>query len=132
MKQKQVSPQFLNVDLEVLSKADLTDFAKSLGTRKVSVLHCDRQGAEFLAALELITTRRTPEQLLARFCDLLEAMPPEVARLWSAASRRTFDIGIASGNTQPALALKISPATLARVTALKATIAVTVYPQFQT
>ncbi|KAF0175446.1 MAG: hypothetical protein FD161_3341 [Limisphaerales bacterium] len=124
-------PQFLNVDLEVHSKTDLTGFVKSFGNRKVSVLYCGRQGAEFLTALELVTTRRTPEQLLARFCDLLEAMPPNVARLWSEASRRTFDIGIASGNTQPALALKISPATLARVTALRATIAVTVYPPFQ-
>jgi hypothetical protein len=123
-----MKPQFLNVDLEVLSKSDLSVFAKSFGSRKVSVLYCDHQGEQFLAALELVTMRRTPEQLLARFCDLLEAMPPKAAKLWREASRRTFDIGIESGRSQPALALMIPPATLARVTALGATVAVTVYP----
>ncbi|KAF0175448.1 MAG: hypothetical protein FD161_3343 [Limisphaerales bacterium] len=128
MKPEPAPPQFLNVDLEVLSKADLAEFAKSFGTRKVSVLYCDRQGAAFFAALELVTMRRTPEQLLARFCDLLEAMPPSAANLWRAANQRTFDIGIQSGDAQPHLALRISPKTLARVTALGATIAITVYP----
>ncbi len=128
MKPKPEPPQFLNVDLEVLSQSDLSEFAKSFGSKKVSVLYCDRQAEEFLAALELVTMRRSPEQLLARFCDLLEAMPPKVARLWREASRRTFDIGIESGISQQALALKISPATLARITALGATVAVTVYP----
>ncbi len=123
-----MKPQFLNVDLEVLSKSDLSVFAKSFGSRKVSVLYCDHQGEQFLAALELATTRRTPEQLLARFCDLLEAMPPKAAKLWREANRRTFDIGIESGRSQPALALMIPPATLARITALGATVAVTVYP----
>lgn len=128
MRPKPAWPQFLNVDLEVLSKSDLSVFAKSFGSRRVSVLYCDRQAEEFLAALELVTMRRTPEQLLARFCDLLEAMPPHAAKLWREASQRTFDIGIESGRSHPALALKISPATLARITALGATVAVTVYP----
>lgn len=130
MKQTPAPPQFLNVDLEVVSKTDLAPFVKSFGSRKVSVLYCIRQEDGFLAALELSTARRTPEQLLSRFCDLLEAMPPEAAKLWRNARQRIFDIGIESGRAQPPLAVKISPATLARITALGATVAVTIYPPF--
>lgn len=123
-----VKPQFLNVDLEVLSKADPAPLVKAFERKRVSVLFCGDQGEQYFAAFELFTTRRTLEQLLAGFCDLLETLPPKAATIWKTASRRTFDIGIQSGDTRPVLALRISPTTLARIAALGATIAVTVYP----
>lgn len=119
--------EFLNVDLEVISKVDPTPLAKSLN-KKAGVQYCGRLERDYLAAFGSWCLTRSLERKLAAFCDLLEALPPPAAHIWKQASRRTFDIGVGSGNERPALALRITPATLARVTALGATIAVTVYP----
>jgi hypothetical protein len=123
-----MKPEFLNVDLEVVTGADPTPLAKALG-RRANVLYCGkRKQRDYLAAFEFILMRSSPERRLAKFCDLLETLPPPAARIWKQARSRTFDIGVMSGEERPALVLCIPPKTLARVTALGAGIAITVYP----
>ena len=122
-----MKPEFLNVDLEVISKVDPTPLAKALG-KKAGVHFCDKQERDYLAAFGSGCFTRSLDRKLAEFCDLIEGLPPAAARVWKQASRRTFDIGIGSGTTRPTLALRIKPATLARITALGATVAITVYP----
>lgn len=122
-----MKPELLNVDLEVVSKVDPTPLAKALN-KKAGVQYCGRLERDYLAAFGSWCLTRSLERKLAAFCDLLEALPPPAAHVWKQASRRTFDIGISSGAARPILSLRIKPATLARITALGATIAVTVYP----
>ena len=96
---------------------------------KVHVLYCapfQEQG--HLLALEIFSTRPSVEKSLGRFCTLIEALPPDAMKIWKLASRRTFDIGLQSGRVRPPLAIRIAPATLARVARLGATMAITVYP----
>jgi hypothetical protein len=123
-----VKPKFLNVDLEVISSVDPTPLAKALG-KKVVMLYCgpgDQSG--HLITFEVCGCRNSPERKLAAFCDLLEELPLHAAQVWQKARCRTFDIGLESGGKRPHLALRIAPATLARITALGATIAITLYP----
>ena len=122
--------RFLNVDLEVLSRTNPAPLVKALG-KKVHVLYCAAYESGYLATFEMSFDRPSLERRLGYFCDLLETLPPPAARIWKQARRRTFDIGLQSGDSFPALALRIEAKTLARVTALGATIAITLYPMIQ-
>ncbi|MEO0602994.1 MAG: hypothetical protein AAF211_16265 [Myxococcota bacterium] len=70
----------------------------------------------------------TPESVARDLCTYLEALPPEVARLWWTAERRRFDFGFESGAVPPAIALVVTNGTLARIAALKADVVITIYP----
>lgn len=122
-----MKPEFLNVDLEVVSKVDPTPLAEVLGD-KVSLHYCGRSDRNYLAAFGGCCATPSLARKLAMFCDLLDALPPSAAEVWRQALRRTFDIGISSGTSRPAMAIRIPPAMLKRITALGATIAITVYP----
>ena len=124
-----MKPKFLNVDLEVISTVDPAPLAEALGER-VGVHFCGAiRRREYLFACALLGGGRDAlERNLVGLCGLLEALPPSAVRIWKKARRRTFDIGLESGDQSPTLALRITPETLARVTKLGATIAITVYP----
>lgn len=129
-----MKPEFLNVDLEVISKTDPTALTKALGNQ-VDVLWSGppsgiRWGkkAGYFVGFEVRSARPGFEGMLNRFCELIETLPPAAAQIWKRARRRTFDIGLESGEQGPTLALRIEPKTLARIVASGATIAITLYP----
>ena len=129
-----MKPEFRNVDLEVISRTDPTALTKALGNQ-VDVLWSGppsgiRWGkrAGYFVGFEVRSARPGFESMLNRFCELIETLPPAVARIWKRARRRTLDIGLESGEQSPPLALRIEPETLARIVAIGATIAITLYP----
>lgn len=123
-----MKPEFLNVDLEIVTKRDPSPLARALDG-KVHVLHCGPfKGRSHFLALEIFSARPSVEKLLSQFCTLIESLPPDAWQIWKEARRRTFDIGFQSGEARPPLAIRIEPATLNRVAKLGATIAITVYP----
>lgn len=119
---------FLNVDLEVRSRASLAALVARLEGRVV-VLSSERLRGVHLARFETLGARTaTPDRCIAALVRLVEDLPRPERRLWDGASERVFDIGIQAGRDGQVFRPKIAASTLARVAALGAGIRVTVYP----
>lgn len=122
------STHFLNVDLDVTSRADLTPLVDCLEPKTV-VMRSERLRGIYFASFELLSSRaRTPDQTIAGLARLVEDLPVTGRRLWDRALARVFDIGIQAGSVWPAYKSKIEAGTLARVAGLRADVIVTVYP----
>ena len=129
-----MTPEFLNVDLDLESAIPLTPLIEELGN-KIDVLH---NGAlnrvAHYAALEIREGKASdPDSIINAFCKRIEALSPASKRLWRDCAARRFDIGILSGTlgsrNVDGLRLDLQPATLKRVAALSAQIVITVYPK---
>jgi hypothetical protein len=133
-----MKPQFLNVDLEIVSRKKLDVLVRELGER-VFVLYSGpaarvKRGkrVQHLLAMEIaaagVMRSRTPDRIIHALCDVIEELSPASRRLWDGAAR-VFDIGY---ELRPAgkklFQLTLKPDTVERVAALGATIAVTCYP----
>ncbi len=126
-----MKPNFISVELEVASVASLAPLAEALG-KHIRVLNNAKFRRVHFTSFEVHSAIRKAqpslERMLAELCDHLEALPSAADRAWKKARRRTFNIGIASGDTRPELVMVISPKTLRRVAARDASITITVYP----
>ncbi len=130
---------FINIDLELTSSDDLQPLADELG-ESVFVLHCDKMPNlnEFWASLEIgdydIYQSYDDKNkdiggvdvLLSAFCDLLENLSPQSQSLWKKCKKREFDVGFGCGNTEKSFHTQIRAETLKRVSALGASVLITV------
>jgi hypothetical protein len=120
---------FLNVDLDVEARDDLSVLVDALGP-SVYDLHTGRVGRKYQTHLELASSpRRThnAEAVVARFVTLLLGLPPRARRLWNSATRRDFNIGIQGGTMPHAFEFALAPDTLQAVAKLGARVVVTIY-----
>jgi hypothetical protein len=80
----------------------------------------------------LVTPRgfpRTADQFVQEFAKLVDKLPLAGKRCWNQATSRTFDIGIQAGLTPDRFEdVRLSPDSLRRLSRLRASILVTVYP----
>jgi hypothetical protein len=133
-----MKPQFLNVDLEIVSRKKLDVLVRELGER-VFVLYSGpaprvKRGkrVQHLLTMEIaggsVMRSRTPDRIIHALCDVIEKLPPVSRRLWDGAER-VFDIGYElRPEGKELFQLTLKPDTVERVAALGATIAVTSYP----
>jgi hypothetical protein len=117
---------FLNVDLDIYSKSDLTPLVHALDA-KVSVLFLGRENRLFSTHLELSSHRKNADETIRTLVRLVAALPPQARKLWNSAISRTFNIGIQSGEAPDCFELALSPVTLRQVSSVKGQIIVTVY-----
>jgi hypothetical protein len=119
---------FLNVDLEIHSKADLTALVTALGA-KVLVLYTGRVKRTYCAYLELARIRRDPtaDATIRGFCALIEALAKPERNLWDAARSRDFSIGVQAGTHPPTTDFALEAGTLKAVSRLGGRIVLTVY-----
>jgi len=118
---------FINVDLDVYSRANLDAVVKAFGGH-VFVLHCGREGRRFGAHLELAgLSLGTPDAVIVRFVRLINRLPPEPRGLWNRATSRIFNIGVQAGLQPLSLELLVKPATVAGISGVGAGLALTIY-----
>ncbi len=119
---------FLNVDLELKSRADLGPLLAALDKTTV-VLHTRKERGMHYASLELYEFSKytKPETCIARFVQLVRRLPPTARRLWDRALQRRFDIGIEAVPNGGTYASHVTVATLRGAAEVCAEIAVTVY-----
>lgn len=117
---------YLNVDLEIDSPVDLGPIAEDFGD-DVSTLYCGEWGQHYRAAFEVAHYGGVNESL-ALFCTLIESLDDTAKALWDSSFSRVFDLGFESGDTASSCQLALEPSIVARVAAVGATLAVTVYP----
>jgi hypothetical protein len=117
---------FLNVDLDIYSKANLKPLVAALG-KDVYVLHLGRERGLWSAHLELTEHPRSADVAIRRFTALILALPPAARKLWDSATTRDFNIGVQAGSKPRMWEIKFAPQTIQRVSSLKARLVITVY-----
>lgn len=128
---KPQQPHFISVELEVTSVVSLTPLADALGKHTRVLNNAKFRRIHFASfGVHSAIRRNAPslERMLAELCDYIEALLPAAKRAWKKARRRSFNVGIESGDMRPELVMCVSPNTLARVAACDASITTTVYP----
>lgn len=134
---------FLNVDLDIKSSSDLSLIASFLGDR-VWILYNDiiAPGGLYLLSLEPNPKREisnNPERYIRYLVDLIDSLPPNLMKLWNKSASRVFDIGFRGGvvpqseSNDECQEIKVykadlSPKIAAKLSRLRATIRITVYP----
>ena len=128
--------EFLNVDLELESDADLSPLAEHLGD-SVFVLFNGQVGDIYRLALETscagasASTARDislgADECIREFVSLVVQLPLPLRALWDACTSRVFDIGLVAGTAPSAFVQNISAATVHMISSVGATIRVTLY-----
>jgi hypothetical protein len=125
------SSAFLNVDLEIRSRAKLDALADALSDAVFVLYSGPAESRTHLLNLELSRDSprrsRTPAACIAAFCDLIENLPPVPRRLWDRAFRKSFDIGWQRAAPERSSTFALEPAILQRIAKLGASLAVTLY-----
>ncbi|WP_456712232.1 hypothetical protein [Bradyrhizobium sp. USDA 4353] len=117
---------FLNLDLVLRSKSDLTELIAHLD-QGVYVLHHQEHEQEFLLVLET-TDALDPIACTDRFLTWIESLSDAARELWTGCTSRTFSYGFEGGGDFPALDITIPADLVLRIAALGAAIGITVYP----
>ena len=118
---------FLNTDLEIESKDDLSRIVEEFG-EDVSVLHHGEIRGYQHASFEIAAAARSADEVINYFCALVEALPEDARADWQNCCSRVFDIGFVSGTSPQNYRSEIRSATMQRVAALGASLAITIYP----
>ena len=121
-----ISSGFLNVDLEVESRAELVPLIQALSASTV-VLASFRRGRRYLARFELAVQPRTPAHGIRAFGRLIRRLPARVRRLWNGATRRDLDIGVETSVRRREDNVVLSRKAVQEAAELSARILVTVY-----
>ena len=119
--------QFLNVDLELESKQDISLLVADLKKSAV-VLHYDKDEYRQLARIESKEDVTSPDKAINHLCELIESCSRNALKQWLSCSRRTFDIGFESGTSPKCFNQALSADTLLRISAIGAGIEITIYP----
>jgi hypothetical protein len=125
-----MSGHFLNVDLELTSRATLDPVVQELG-ESVFVLHSGRPrgkkaGHFVVMEIEERYRVRNPDKFINALCSLLEKLTPSNRRLLKG-TRKVFDVGFELLPKEKRIEYAFAPETLRRVAALGASMAVTCY-----
>jgi hypothetical protein len=119
--------QFLNVDLELESKHDISILVADLSKQAV-VLHYDKDEFRQLARIEAGEHASTPEKAINHLCELIESCSRAGLKQWLSCSKRTFDLGFSSGTSPKCFSQAIHADTLLRISAIGAGMEITLYP----
>lgn len=120
--------RFLNVDLDVFSRAPLDPLAAAFGG-KVIVLYSGRRGRRYSAHFEVggYVRNSQADRLIWRFVQLVKHLSRSARRLWDEADAREFNIGIDAAKSSPVFELRLRAETVAAVADIRGRIAVTIY-----
>lgn len=119
---------FLDVDLSLESRHDLTLLAQELAPKAV-MLHCHQFDRHWFMAFECLNWEPGDvDQRIHELCRLIEGLSPASRTLWYSATKREFDIGYDAGHGEHLLTrFVLRSDTVGRIARVGATLAVSVY-----
>jgi hypothetical protein len=109
--------RYLNVDLEIESKSDLSKIVEEFGD-DVSVLYCGEMRGYQHASFEISANIADADETINHFCLLVEGLPKDARE----------DVGFESGTSPQNFRSEIRASTVQRVAAIGASIIITIYP----
>lgn len=119
--------RYLNTDLEIESKDDLSRIVEEFGEDVLVLYHGEIRGYQH-ASFEIGGGGRVADEVINYFCLLVESLPKEVREIWDGCCSRILDIGYQSGATPPNFRSEIMASTIQRVAGIGASIVITIYP----
>jgi hypothetical protein len=121
--------KYLNTDLEIESKSDLSRIVKEFG-EDVFVLHHGEMRGYQHASFEIpgSSAGAGADEIINSFCTLVEELPKEVRKIWDGCCSRVFDVGYESGTSPQNFRSEIRASTIQRVVEIGAGIVITIYP----
>ena len=120
--------QYLNTDLEVESKSDLSKIVEDFG-EDVLVLHHGEISGYQHASFSIAGGSTDADATINYFCTLVESLPAEVRQIWDGCCSRVFDVGYESGTSPQNFRSEIRASTIRRVANIGASVAITIYPE---
>ena len=119
--------RYLNVDLLIKSRDDLTPIVKAFG-EDVIVLSNDKAGEFHYAYFEIAGSHAGPNEDIEYFCSLIEGLEDENKKLWDNSFYRIFDIGYESGTSNNSYSSDLRESVVKSMAKFNASIRVTIYP----
>ncbi len=119
--------RYLNVDLLINSKEDLTPIVDSFG-EDVIALYNGEWGAHYRANFEIAGSHAASNEDISYFCSLVDGLEGEAKKLWDNALSKEFDIGFEPGSGPESYNTEIKPSIVKRVADIGASISLTIYP----
>ena len=123
-------PRYLNVDLVISSKEELTPIVESFG-EDVVVLFNDKWAEHYRAVFEIAGSHAAANEDIGYFCSLIEGLEGEAKELWQSAYSREFDVGFESGYKGERAYVSIQSSVIKRLAEAEAAISITLYPVYQ-
>jgi len=120
---------YLNTDLDLLSKSDLTGLAaafKNKGVRALYVTHA-RDGLWY-ARFETDRQHTEPEANIAKLVTVIELLGKANRATWQSCSKRDFNIGYDCGDEPWEFNQGLSAELLGRLAAVGGSLRITLYP----
>jgi hypothetical protein len=118
---------FLNVDLELVSRADLSPLLDAFEQSEVLVLRNTRKRGIHTLWLELGYQPRDIDHAVRGYAALVRHLPPRLRRIWNGCSRRGLNVGIQCEQGPHQQVFEISEAYVLAAAKLSASVALTVY-----
>jgi hypothetical protein len=120
--------QYLNTDLEIESKSDLSKIVEEFGEDAFVLHHGEIRGYQH-ASFEIPGNSTDADAAINSFCTLIEGVPGEIREIWDGCCSRVFDIGYESGTSPQNFRSEIRASTIQRVAKIGANIVITIYPR---
>jgi hypothetical protein len=121
----QRKPEFLNVDLDLESGSALGRLIDALPS--MIVMFSARMRGKHVLSMELSVAGLSLDQTLRRMAKMISRLSGEPRQLWRRTTKRSFNIGLASGGHRgPAFAIQ-SP-TIQAIASVGGSVEITVYP----
>ena|SRR2546421_12536191 len=120
--------QYLNTDLEIESKSDVSKIVEHFGEDVLVHHHGEISGYQH-ASFSVVGGSSDANGTINFFCDLIESLPNEVREIWDGCCSRGFDVGYESGAAPQNFRSEIRASTISRVANLGASVAITIYPE---
>jgi len=119
--------QYLNTDLEIESKSDLSKIVEEFGEDVLVLHHAEIRGYQH-ASFEIPGGSEDADSTINSLCTLVEQLPRDVREIWDGCCSRIFDVGYESGTSPQNYRSEIRAATIQRVAKIGASVVITIYP----
>ena len=120
--------QYLNTDLEIESKSDLSEIVEEFGEDVLLLHHGEIRGYQH-ASFSIAGGSTDADAAINSLCTLVEQLPRDVRAIWDGCCSRLFDVGYESGKSPQNFRSEIRAATIQRVANIGAGVVVTIYPE---
>ncbi|QUM82014.1 MULTISPECIES: hypothetical protein [unclassified Moritella] len=115
---------FLNVDLDVESKQDITPIVEFWGD-EISVFRLEEVDGTWFGAFE--TLESAEDDIIEKYHQLITGLPSDLRTIWDSAIKRVFDFGYDGGSTPRAFQSTLSQDSVSKLADVGGRITVTIY-----
>ncbi|MCK5831207.1 MAG: hypothetical protein KAH20_12995 [Methylococcales bacterium] len=116
--------EFLNIDLDIVSKNDLAPIIEEFGDQ-VCVLNNEWSNGNYYASFETGYTEEN--KIIETYVALVNDLSPDAGKLWNECILREFNFGYNCGETPHAFRSKVSSKSVKGLSEIGGSIVVTIY-----